>query len=119
MKLIIALLLAIPVYSANRENQADKIAFQAAQVTFVASTAADFYSGTRLDKRFCHESNPMLGQNRAVQAAVMAGSTTAVLLLSRWVHRQPGRINRIVGYSTLIGGTVLHGWAAQHNLRLK
>jgi len=85
------------------------------QVALSASAALDFYSGVRLNPGNFREVNPLLGQNRAVQASITAASTGGALYLSQRLYRGGKKKTAIL---LLIGGTALHTFGAAHNFRL-
>lgn len=87
------------------------------QIGFISSMIADYHSGIRLhgDNRF-HESNAVLSQNRGIQAGAMGISTGFTLLLTRYEYLKG---HKRLALGILIGGTIVHAWAAGHNWKLR
>jgi hypothetical protein len=86
------------------------------QIGLAASTVLDFTSGATLDKKRFRETNPFLGQNRAVQATVMSATTATTIYSTRKLYKR-GKKKTAIGL--LLGATAFHIFGATHNLKLR
>lgn len=112
--LILLILLLFPSLS----HAQNRVPLHIARYTFAASTAADFYSGVRLDPRRFHETN-LMGQRRPVQIAFMSGSAAVVWHGSGYIWNRGGKKNKILSLSILAAGIAAHTYATAHNWRLR
>ena len=116
MKSLLSITLGI-LWLCTPTQAADKwdTLFNISQGAFVASNVADFYSGARLDDSRYYEANPIMGQSSYQQAIVMGSTSTFTFFAARRLYKK----HKWLGFAFMVGGTVLHGWAAGHNFGLE
>ena len=88
--------------------------FWASRIALYGATAADLGTTWRAMNAGYVEANPILGQSRAVQGAIVAGSVVALTLLTqRLYHNGHPRLATVL--NLVVAGE--HGFAAWYNSR--